>query len=94
MQTTLEGMTQEKWNALPFNERERLRDYAGLSPQLRPYLGARVEVVTMYDEVRRFIVGISTGWRPCHLEISRRNAHGGIAAEREYKSVRFLYQVR
>jgi hypothetical protein len=65
-----------------------------LSPQLTGLEGCRVEVVTDYDETRRFIVGKSTGWLPIHLEVSRRSAYGGGAAERHYKSVRTLYKVR
>ena len=65
-----------------------------LSPQLKGLEGYRVEVVTDYGERRRFIVGKSTGWMPCHLEISRRNAHSGGAAEPHYQSVRTLYKAR
>lgn len=59
-----------------------------LTPQLIGLEGKRVEVVTTYDETRRFIVGKSTGWCPIHLEIANRSSHGGGAAEHEYKSVR------
>ena len=94
METTLEGMTQEKWNALSPTQRESLRSDAGLSPQLKGLEGYRVEVVTDYDKTRRFIVGRSTGWIPCHLEISRRSASGGPSAEKHYKSVHTLYKAR
>jgi hypothetical protein len=67
---------------------------ADLSPQLVGLEGWRVEVVTTYGETRRFIVGKSTGWAPCHFEIATRRSHGGIAAEREYASVRRLYKAR
>jgi len=87
-------MTQTKWDSLSTQERERLRDYSGLTDQLRGLEGWRVEVVTSYGETRRFIVGRSTGWRPCHIEISRRNAFGGPAAHSHYASVRKLYKVR
>lgn len=56
--------------------------------------GHRVEVVDQHGETRRFIVGKSTGWAPCHLEISRRNSSGGSPAAREYQSVRDLGPVR
>jgi len=65
-----------------------------LSPQLIGLEGYRVEVVTNYGETRRFIVGKSTGWLPIHLEVSRRGAFGGPAAERHYRSVRTLYRAR
>jgi hypothetical protein len=59
-----------------------------LSPQLIGLEGKRVEVVTLYGETRRFIVGKSTGWLPIHLETARKDSHGGGGAHREYKSVR------
>lgn len=92
--TDLTGMTQAKWDAMSPAERNTARSDAGLSPQLTGLEGWRVEVVTDYDETRRFIVGKSTGWIPCHLEISRRNALGGGSAEKHYKSVRRLYKAR
>lgn len=92
--SALEGMTQNKWDALSDREKDRLRDNSGLSPQLIGLEGWRVEVITTYGEKRRFIVGISTGWRPCHLEVSRRGAHGGGASEKTYASVKKLYYTR
>ena len=92
--TDITGMTQEKWNAMTFAERIAARSDAELSPQLIGLEGWRVEVVTESGETRRFIVGRSTGWIPCHIEISRRNALGGVAADKSYKSVRRLYKAR
>src|SRR5690606_5751737 len=51
---------------------------AELTPQLIGLEGKRVEVGDRHGERRRFIVGKSTGWLPCHLEIPRRNATGGV----------------
>ncbi len=93
-QNTLDRMTQDQWSALTDQQREAMRDYSGLSPQLRGKEGYRVEVVTDYDETRRFIVGRSTGWRPCSLEINNRRSMGGPSAEMHYKSVRVLYKAR
>lgn len=93
----LEGMTQAKWDALSVSQREAIRDYSGLTKQLLACEGWRVEVVDHElsgGMTRRFIVGRSTGWRPCHLEISRRNARGGGCACKSYQSVRKLYKVR
>jgi hypothetical protein len=87
-------MTQEKWDSLSPAEREKVRDLSDLNPQLTPYVGWRVEVVTDYGETRRFIVGCSTGWKPIYLEILRRNSHGGMAVSRHYASVKPLYKVR
>ena len=91
---TLEGMTHERWIALPAWERDKLRTDDSLTPQLVGLEGWRVEVVTTYGETRRFIVGRSTGWKPIHIEIARRDSSGGGAASKEYASVRTLYQVR
>lgn len=91
----LTGMTQAKWDSLSTTQRDAIRDNSGLTAQLIGFEGWRVEVVDQANVIRRFIVGKSTGWRPCHLEISRRNAFGGLAADsRGYKSVRRLYKVR
>jgi hypothetical protein len=86
-------MNQETWNKLSQLEREQRRDLSGLSPQLNPWRGWRVEVVTTYGEKRRFIVGMSTGWKPCHLELKTRSSRDGEAAEREYQSVTPLYKI-
>jgi hypothetical protein len=87
-------MTQERWNSLSPAEREQQRDDSCLTDQLRGLEGWRVEVVTTYGETRRFIVGRSTGWKPIHLEVSRRDSMGGHSAEREYASVKRLYRAR
>lgn len=63
-------------------ERHRLthwRSAVELTPQLVGREGQRVQVVDCYGETRRFWVGKSTGWMPCHLEISRRDSSGGPA---------------
>lgn len=90
--TTLDGMTQARWDALTPTERDALRSTVGLSPQLIGLEGWRVEVETTYGETRRFYVGRSTGWKPCHVEIARSDSLGGPPAEHEYRSVRRLYR--
>lgn len=90
----LQGMTQEKWQSMTACEREAARDNSHLTPQLIGLEGYRVQVVTMYGEKRRFIVGKSTGWRPCHLEIARYDSSGGYSAARKYQSVKVLEHVR
>lgn len=72
--------------------RHTVQGNANLTPQLIDHEGWRVEVVTTYGETRRFYVGKSTGWQPCHLEIKRRDSLGGVSAEREYASIKRLYQ--
>ncbi len=89
---TLEGMTQGRWSAMTQTQRDELQNLSGLNPQLLGLEGWRVEVNTSYGETRRFIVGRSTGWKPCHLEIHRRDSSGGMAAARSYEKVTPLYQ--
>lgn len=50
-----------------------------LTPQLIGLEGKRVEVVDSYGQRRRFKVGKSTGWIPCHLELANSRSHGGGA---------------
>lgn len=64
---------------------------AELIPQLKGLEGKRVEVVTCDGLKKRFIVGKSTGWLPCHLEIKTRRSTGGEAAYgAPYMSVRVV----
>lgn len=64
---------------------------AALTPQLNGLEGQRVEVVDNDGNTRRFIVGKSIGWMPCHLEIARRNSSGGCGVYgTPFKSVRVL----
>lgn len=93
-QNPLEDMTKKKWDSLTAVERDRLRSDAGLTPQLVGLEGCRVEVVDTFGERRRFIVGRSTGWVPCHIELKRRDSSGGGSADKSYKSVRVLERVR
>jgi hypothetical protein len=83
-------MTQTIWDSLTPDERAKMRSTEGLTKQLIGLEGRRVEVVTTYGEKRRFIVGRSTGWVPCHIERKLRTSSGGMAAEREYTSIRDL----
>lgn len=51
---------------------------AELTPALIGLEGKRVEVREPHGgEKRRFWVGKSTGWMPCHLEIKTKRSHGG-----------------
>lgn len=91
----LRGMTQERWNSFTPAERNRLRSNDGLTKQLIGLEGWRVEVETdMTREKRRFIVGRSSGWIPCHIELKTRYSTGGMSANQHYFSVRKLYKVR
>lgn len=87
-------MNYENWKNLTPSEKANLIDNSALTKQLLGLEGWRVEVITTYGEKRRFIVGKSTGWKPCHLEVSRRNALGGFSAEKAYSSVKKLYFAR
>lgn len=66
------------------------RSKAELCPQLIGLEGCRVEVVDLDGGTRRFNVGKSTGWMPCHLEIHNSRSISGPAATGNYKSVRVI----
>ncbi len=72
------------------HERTGRRLTCALSPQLVGLEGKRVEAVTLTGEKRRFQVGKSTGWIPCHLELFDSRSKGGRPAEPAYKSVRVV----
>ena len=64
-----------------------------LVPQLIGLEGKRVEVIDRYGEQRRFYVGKSTGWMPCHLEIkTRRSSGGGAVTGAPFKGLRIIGQ--
>lgn len=94
MNPALETMTQAKWSQLSAAERDAVRDLSSLTPQLVGLEGCRVEVTDKEGRRRRFIVGKSTGWRPCHLEIKTKRSSGGMCADAEYASVKSLGKVR
>lgn len=87
-----------------FEECARIMDYgtkyatetgtrcnAELTPQLIGLEGRRVEVVDCYGERRRFKVGKSTGWMPCHLELANsRSISGGPVTGAPFRSVRCI----
>lgn len=50
-----------------------------LTPELVGLEGSRVEVVDKWGEKRRFKVGRSTGWIPCHIELFNSRSNGGPA---------------
>ena len=73
------------------NQESGWRSQSELTPELMGLEGKRVEVVDAYGETRRFYVGKSTGFIPCHLEICRRDSSGGPAVMgAPFKSVRTL----
>jgi len=66
-----------------------------LCPQLIGLEGRRVEVVDTCGDKRRFYVGKSTGWVPCHLEIARVDSTGGFPVRgAPFKSVVVLTKSR
>ena len=66
------------------------RSTTELTPQLVGLEGRRVEVLDRDGETRRFRVGKSTGWIPCHLECVP-DVSGGMATYgTPYKSVRVV----
>lgn len=81
----LVGMTAATWDAMAPAERDAARDRSKLHPQLIGLEGKRVRVTPKREfGPSTFRVGISTGWRPCHLAM-RGNAHGSsdVLSERE-----------
>ncbi|MDD1626875.1 MAG: hypothetical protein LUQ26_05280 [Methylococcaceae bacterium] len=91
---SLVGMTSNKWQSMSPAQREAVRDYSGLNQELKDLEGYRVEVTTIYDETRRFIVGRSTGWKPCHIELSRRDSISGCSTDKKYLTVKVLYKAK
>jgi len=85
-------MDQETWDKMSQSEKDLVRDNSDLSPQLLGLEGWRVEVVSN-GEKHRFIVGKSTGYKPCHLEVHNRRSMGGIPAMKTYESVTKLRKV-
>ncbi len=53
------------------------RSQSELNPKLIGLEGKRIEA-KVYGETLRFIVGKSTGFIPCHLEIKTKRSHGGV----------------
>lgn len=74
-----------------YNRRTGLRCDAEIHPQLRRFLGDRVEV-SSYGEIERFWVGRSTGWLPILLRITGRNSSGGcaVSADEQFDSVKLI----
>lgn len=69
----------------------KIRCEVELTPALIGLEGKRVEVIDRHGEKRRFKVGKSTGWMPCHLELKTRASSGGIAVTgAPFKSVRIV----
>jgi hypothetical protein len=83
----------DQWMGLTEAQRIQLRDMSGLTEQLRGLEGCRVEVLDRYGETRRFNVGRSTGWRPCHLELHNRASRSGSPAHNSYHSVKLVRRV-
>lgn len=69
--------------ACEHNRKTGWRSKSELTPELIGFEGKRVEVVKRWpsgnEKTIRFIVGKSTGFIPCHLQIMRRNSTGGCA---------------
>lgn len=64
---------------------------AELCQQLIGKEGQRVEVTDCYGETRRFIVGKSSGWMPCHIELKNSRSRGGPAVMgAPFKSIRVV----
>ena len=98
----LDGMTWDRWQAMTPAAREAItRRSNSFHHKLRGFEGERVEVTysepyaALYSTaepvlVERFQVGRATGWKPCHLALYSRRAHGGapVSASAPIASVR------
>ena len=72
----METMTQAKWDSLSSAERAAMRDNSALHQKLIGLEGKTIRVTPKREfGLSKFRVGITTGWRPCHLAM-RGNAHG------------------
>jgi len=72
----LRDMTQAKWDKLSRAERLRLRDESDLAPCLIGKEGRRVAVTFTDGSTKSILLGITTGWRPCHLVMANSRAIG------------------
>ncbi len=73
------------------NVKTGFRSKSELIPEFIGNEGRRVEIIDKYDEKRRFYIGKSTGWIPCHLEVLRSNSTGGGSVTGyPFKSFRFV----
>ena len=70
---------------------ENYKSKSDLIPEFIGKEGKRVEVVTSYNEKQRYIIGKSSGFIPCHLEIKKGNSiGGGSVIGYPFKSIVFL----
>jgi hypothetical protein len=70
---------------------ENYRSKSELIPEFIGKEGKRVEVITIYGKKQRYIIGKSSGFIPCHLEIKQRNSSGGGSViGYPFKSITFL----
>jgi len=68
------------------------RSQIDLIPEFIGKEGKRVEIIDCNGEKRRFYIGRSTGWIPCHLEISKINSTGGgCVTGYPFQKLTFLY---
>lgn len=80
--------------ARELNSKTGWKSKSELIPEFIDREGWRVEVKTAYDTVERYIIGKSTGFIPCHLEIKKRGSSGGAAVcGYPFKSVNFIERV-
>lgn len=76
------------------NKNTGFKSNSELIPEFIGREGWRVEVVTSYGETNRFIIGKSTGFIPCHLEIKKRGSSGGCSVTGyPFKSINFIERV-
>lgn len=81
------------WRDADTIQKAALRDTSGLHAPFVGLEGCRIEVSERSGYKRRFIIGKSTGWKPCHLEIARRDSHGGASLWVDFDSFKIVRYV-
>ncbi len=77
------------------NSKTGWRSKSELIPEFIGREGQRVEVIDCHGEKRRFYIGKSTGFIPCHLEILKSNSTGGGSVTgHPFKSITYLNKKR
>jgi hypothetical protein len=85
------NMTQAVWDRMTPAQRDSVRSDAGLTEQLIGLERKHVETIDRYGSIRRFWIGCSSGWIPCHIELKRRTSTSGEAVYgAPFKSIRVI----
>jgi hypothetical protein len=70
-------MDQKTWDIMTPSQKDKERDLSDLVSELIGLEGWRLEASYPDGTKARFYLSRSTGWRPCHIQVSRRSSFGG-----------------